>query len=140
MIQTLLNVVRQAHSVGWIHRDIKPENIFLDSTDATRIILNDWSSAAEVGVECSYIGTPLFGDKPDVFNRHIPTPSLDLRSLVRMAFCLSKQRLPPVDNNHDDAAQYWQKIANNYSQFKKALDLASEVKYDELAKLLGTLW
>jgi hypothetical protein len=44
-------------------------NIFLDKYDSSRIIIfSDWSSAALANIECDYVGTQLFGDRPGTNN------------------------------------------------------------------------
>jgi serine/threonine protein kinase len=95
MLEQLLTVLEFAHQNNIVHRDVKPENIFLDRTDHSKITLNDWSSAAKIGVNCPYQGTPLYGEK--FCQSHIPSPELDLRCFVKTAFTLSKQRPPAVE-------------------------------------------
>ena len=140
MLVTLLQVVRKTHSLGWIHRDIKPDNIYLDHDDTSRIVLNDWSSAARVNTECDYVGTRLFGDGPGANKKHTPEQCLDLRSLVKTAFCLSKQRIPTVED--DDAAvhRYWSRVKQQFPVFQKAMDLANNASYDELVELFTNVW
>jgi hypothetical protein len=140
MSVTLLQVVQKAHSLGWIHRDIKPTNIYLDINDTSRIVLSDWSSAVRANIECDYVGTRIFGDKPGPTNRHVPEQRLDLRCLVKTAFCLSRQRNPIVEDNDLEVQQYWSKIKDQYPLFRKAMDLADAVKYDELAELFRNTW
>jgi serine/threonine protein kinase len=135
MLVTLLRVVQQAHMARWIHRDIKPDNIYLDRRNTAKIILNDWSSAAEVGVECNYVGTKLFGDKPRTGNKHTPEPCLDLQSLVKTAYCLTKQRIPPVVDNDLDVQHYWDQVKDQSPLFSKAMEFARMVNYDALADL-----
>lgn len=142
MIVTLLQVIRSVHGLGWIHRDVKPDNIYFDSRDMSRIVLSDWSSAAKAGIECDYVGTRLFGDPPDIPdrpNKHVPTPILDLRSLARTAFCLSKQRLPLVDD-HSNVGQYWGNVIRDCSLFAKAMDYAGAGNYDALEHFFRTSW
>ena len=122
MLVTLLRVIRQSHRLHWIHRDIKPANILLDREDARRIILNDWSSAVRSSrTACPYVGTRLFGDRPDGNDMHTPNASLDLRGLVRTAFCLSKQRLPAAEDDFDAAQRYWDGVARDYAPFSRAM-------------------
>ena len=140
MIVALLHVIRKAHDLGWIHRDIKPDNIYFDSFNPRRIILNDWSSAVKAGIECDYVGTIVFGDPPNILGKHVPTPILDLRSLARTAFCLSKQHRPLVDDDFDAVAQYWNEVKRDYSLFALAMDLADAGNYDALENLFRTNW
>ena len=139
MIVTLLQVIRSAHNCGWIHRDIKPDNIFFDRNDARRIVLNDWSSAARTGIECFYLGTKVFGDPPNSKNRHIPTPQLDLRCLVRTAFCLSKQRLPILGEGAA-VEEYWARIGQEHPPVALAMGLADSSNYDALVEFFETKW
>lgn len=143
MLVTLLNVVQMAHGLNWIHRDIKPDNIYLARADPSRIVLNDWSSAAPANVECDYVGTRLFGDGPSANNKHRPDQRLDLRSLVKTVFCLSKQRMPTVEDNDGAVKQYWDRVAQQSPQFLKAINFADEGtadSYDKLAELFANLW
>lgn len=130
MLVALLDVVQTAHSIGWVHRDIKPANIFIDQNDTSRIILNDWSSAARLGKECSYVGTVLFGEKPYPNGRHTPEPRTDLCALVRTAHCLLRQRLPQVEGCTREAVdQYWVSIASCRPTIARALRLADNANY-----------
>ena len=67
-------------------------------------------------IECDYVGTRLFGDGPppggaaNNNRRHTPAQCLDLRSLVKTAFCLSKQRIPTVEDNDAAVQQYWDRV------------------------------
>ncbi len=143
MLLTLLKVVQMAHNLKLIHRDIKPDNIYLVSTDTSRIVLNDWSSAAPANVECDYVGTRLFGDRPGPDNKHTPDQRLDLRSLVKTAFCLSKQRMPPVEDNEEAVQQYWNGVKLQYPQFQRAMDFAdagTPSSYSDLAELFANIW
>jgi hypothetical protein len=140
MLVLLLKVVQKAHNLDWIHRDIKPDNIYLDHEDTSRIVLNDWSSAVHSNIECDYVGTRLFGDGPDANKKHIPEQCLDLRSLVKTAFCLSKQRIPTVEDNDAAVHQYWGRVKQQYPLFRKAMDLADTASYDELADLFANVW
>ena len=140
MIVAILHVIRKAHGLGWIHRDIKPDNIYFDSFNPRRIILNDWSSAVKAGIECDYIGTIIFGDPPNIRGKHVPTSILDLRSLARTAFCLSKQHRPLVDDDFDAVAQYWNEVKRDYSLFAIAMDLADAGDYDALEIFFRTSW
>lgn len=142
MLLALLQVVEQVHRLGWIHRDIKPDNIYLDHRHTAIIVLNDWSSAARTGIECAYVGTPLFGDRPHQRGRtHIPDARLDLRSLVKTALCMSKQFLPNVEDD-DDAAiqQYWTRIQQQFPTFQRALALADAIQYEALRDALAAVW
>eukprot|EP01035_Chromulina_nebulosa_P027675 gene27675-36429_t len=129
MIAILLETVQEAHSLNWIHRDIKPE-----------LFLIDWSSAARANIECDFIGTRIFGDAPNAYNRHTPDPSLDLRCLVKTVYCLSKQRMPVVRENAADVHEYWARVKYQVPLFRKAMGLADAVKYDELADLFMNVW
>lgn len=143
MLVTLLQVVQKAHGLNWIHRDIKPDNIYLDREDASRIILNDWSSAVRADVECDYVGTRLFADGPNALNRHKPENRLDLRSLVKTAFCLSKQRIPTVEDSAVAVREYWDRVKLQFPLFRKAMDLAdagTADSYDKLAELFANVW
>mmetsp|Transcript_15453 Transcript_15453/g.22689 ORF Transcript_15453/g.22689 Transcript_15453/m.22689 type:complete len:540 (+) Transcript_15453:114-1733(+) len=140
MIVTLLEVIQSVHNRGWIHRDIKPDNIYFDKDDTTRIVLNDWSSAVKRGTECDFVGTRIFGDPPDIHGKHMPTPKLDLRSLVRTAFCLSKQRLPLVEDDTIAVQQFWEGVKKDYAIFATAMELADSSNYDGLESLFRTSW
>jgi len=131
MLLTLLETVRSAHAAGWVHRDIKPDNILLDEINVSSIILNDWSSAAALNVECAYVGTRLFGDRPS--ETHVPTRQLDLRSLVRTAFCLSKQHLPPLEDNDVAVREYWDRTVQAYPLVGRAMAAANAANYENLA-------
>jgi len=143
MLVALLNVVQMAHNLNWIHRDIKPDNIYLVRADTSRIVLNDWSSAVPANVECDYVGTRLFGDGPGANKKHTPDQRLDLRSLVKTAFCLSKQRMPTVEDNDGAVQQYWNRVKLQSPLFRKAMDLAdagTADSYDKLAELFANIW
>jgi serine/threonine protein kinase len=135
MFVTLLEVVRVAHRLGWGHRDIKPDNIYLDCGDLTKIVLNDWSSAARLGEVCQFVGTKYFGDRPDEENNHIPHQRLDLRSLVRTVYCLVHQRIQDVNVDEDGAIEtFWCNVAQENFAFRQALTFADEMNYEELSK------
>jgi serine/threonine protein kinase len=140
MFVTLLKVVQQVHSLGWIHRDIKPDNIYLEEGNTSRIVLNDWSSAVRVNEECDYVGTRLFGDLRGKMKTHIPEPSLDLRSLVKTVFCLSKQQLPAVEDDDTAVARHWDTVKQNYPTFRSAMDLADTANYKALVDLFANVW
>lgn len=142
MLLSLLQIVEQVHRLGWIHRDIKPSNIYLDHRHTATIVLNDWSSAARTGIECAYVGTPLFGDRPPHRGRtHIPDARLDLRSLVKTAFCLSKQFRPNVAEDDDTGIEkYWTRIEQQFPTFRRALTLADAVQYEALREVLTEVW
>jgi len=140
MIATLVQVIQEVHSLGWIHRDIKPDNIYFDSSDKSRIILSDWSSAGKVGATCAFVGTRIFGDPPDAFGMHTLTPILDLKSLVRTAFCLSKQRLPLIEDEAVAAKQYWERVRKDYVPFAMAMDLADSSDYSAFGGFFRTSW
>jgi hypothetical protein len=59
---------------------------------------------------------------------------------VRTAFCLSKQRLPAVEDTFAAAQQYWDEVAQNYAPFSQAMWAADAVDYDELAQLFSSSW
>jgi serine/threonine protein kinase len=134
MLVDLLKVVKYAHEINWIHRDIKPDNIYIAQNDNTRIVLNDWSSASKKGVLCDFVGTWLFGDQPDINNQHKPEPCTDLRSLVRTVYCLSKQRMPLVNENAV-VEEYWKNVEDMHPLFKRAMRLADAVDYKDLETL-----
>lgn len=143
MLVTLLQVVQKAHGLNWIHRDIKPDSIYLDREDASRIILNDWSIAVRADVECDYLCTRLFADGPNALNRHTPENRLELRSLVKTAFCLSKQRIPTVEDYKVAMREYWDRVKLQFSLFRKAMDLAdagTADSYDKLAEMFANIW
>ena len=73
--------------------------------------------------------------------RQIVEQSLDLRSLVKTVFCLSKQRIPAVEDNNLAVQQYyWTQVKEKVPVFAKAMELAGAVKYNELAELFTNLW
>lgn len=143
MLVALLNVVQMAHNLNWIHRDIKPDNIYLVRADPSRIVLNDWSSAVPANVECDYVGTRLFGDGPGANKKHTPDQRLDLRSLVKTAFCLSKQRMPTVEDDDEAVQQYWTLVERQSPLFLKAMNFAdagTPNSYLDLTELFGNVW
>jgi hypothetical protein len=84
----------------------------------------------------------MFGDRPHGDEMHVPTPSLDLRCLVRTAFSLSRQRLlpPRLVNTHEQIQAYWTNIAADFPQFAIAMELATAANYDGLHEIFGTQW
>ena len=138
ILQVLLRVHRE---MNIIHRDIKPENMFLSHNGSNYdLILSDWSSAVKENKECSYVGTPLYGEKPYENRMHIPSRCLDLRCFVRTAFALSKQCIPAVENTHEEATTYWTNISSDYPQFAHAMTLASDCDYDGLSDAFNKIW
>lgn len=140
MLISILKSLQTAHQLNIIHRDVKPDNLYLNRMDNNEIILNDWSSSVEKGFTYPYEGTPLYGDPPELDGTHIPSVALDLRSFVRTAFSLSKQRIPLVENTHPTAQQYWAQVEKDYPQFQNAMTAASSENYRTLETLLLTQW
>ena len=59
---------------------------------------------------------------------------------MKTVFCLSKQRIPAVEDNNLAVQQYWTKVKEQVPVFAKAMELAGAVKYNELAELFTNLW
>jgi serine/threonine protein kinase len=133
MLQSLVGAVEMAHRRGIIHRDIKPDNIYLDKGNTGRIILN-WSSAALVGVRCRWVGTRKCADQTDDDGTYTLCRESDLRSLMRTVHCLLKQKLPQCDDSK--AKEYWDKVESNYPCFRRGMELAIEVNYEDMKKLV----
>lgn len=140
MMIDLLEVLKQVHSINIIHRDVKPDNIYFDSNNPNRIILNDWSSAANSGIACPYQGTPFFGEPKVEF--HIPTIQLDLKCLMKTIFFISHQKnYPNIDFNDSVAiTSYWDGLKNDYPQFSTAMNVAESGNYVELENILNLMW
>jgi hypothetical protein len=84
--------------------------------------------------------TRLFGDLRGKMKTHIPEPSLDLRSLVKTVFCLSKQQLPAVEDDDTAVARHWDTVKQNYPTFRSAMDLADTANYKALVDLFANIW
>jgi serine/threonine protein kinase len=143
MLMTLVNVLKHVHKIGFVHRDVKPDNIYIDRKNKQHIILNDWSSAVKMNIECDLVGTILFSDPPTTINsnKHIPLPQLDLHSFVRTVFCLTKQRLPFIEINEPrQVNEYWQSIENTYCGFEEAMILAEKLDYDNMVESFRKKW
>lgn len=112
----LLDALRVAHTYGWIHRDFKPNNVFVDQMNLSRIVINDWRSAARTDEACPFAGTVLlFADRPNAYNYHVPTAALDLRCLVRTMFCVTKQRLPWVEKvDWETLEAFWTEVEQSF--------------------------
>eukprot|EP01036_Dinobryon_divergens_P027601 gene27601-36403_t len=107
-IVQLIGIVEEVHTIcGLAHRDIKPHNIFFKSIDGGRydLFLNDWGSAANIGVESVFEGTLGFYDIPDDSERHVPTAEADLVAVVRSAYLRLFNEMPPTSS--DDIAAFW---------------------------------
>ena len=140
ILKALLCALQSAHLLGIVHRDVKPDNIYLDRSDHSRVILNDWSSAATLGKECDWVGTRMFSDAPDGRGKHIPSAALDLRSLVRTAYCLARQRYPPNSQGDGDYDEFWRSISHSYTVYEDALRFATNVNYTSLSELFESFW
>ena len=140
MMIDLLEVLNKVHSINLIHRDVKPDNIYFDSNNPNRIILNDWSSAANSGIACRYQGTPFFGE-PKV-ESHTPTIQLDLKCLVKTIFFISHQKnYPNIDfNNYAAITNYWDGLKIGYPQFATVMNVAEIGNYQELENILNLMW
>ncbi len=121
----LLQVLEEAHKKDICHRDVKPENIFKDETG--RIILSDWSSCAETGIEADWAGTEFYYQKQV---RHIPQPQDDLVALVRSVYLMTKNQQAHMDVHA---------LMENNLRWGRALELARSLDYDELRKSFNTL-
>lgn len=140
MLIAMLKVLQEAHKQNINHRDVKPDNIYLNQSDNGNIVLSDWSSSVVKGLKCQYEGIPLYGGPPETDGTHTPSVALDLRSVVRTSFSLSKQRRPLVHNTETEAKQYWTKVANDYPPFQKAMEAAELEDYQSKENLLRTQW
>jgi serine/threonine protein kinase len=92
----LLQVLVHAHSLKICHRDVKPHNMFKDPHG--RIILNDWSSAADMNQPVPWVGTEPFYQR--VNGDRCPQPVDDLVALVRSVFIMYTNSFPDGDIEH----------------------------------------
>eukprot|EP00597_Dinobryon_sp_UTEXLB2267_P014366 CAMPEP_0170121958 /NCGR_PEP_ID=MMETSP0020_2-20130122/16298_1 /TAXON_ID=98059 /ORGANISM="Dinobryon sp., Strain UTEXLB2267" /LENGTH=693 /DNA_ID=CAMNT_0010352613 /DNA_START=298 /DNA_END=2379 /DNA_ORIENTATION=+ len=126
----LLQALISAHGLGICHRDVKPQNIFKD--ELSRIILNDWSSAATTGVRVPWVGTEPFYDQQEVdeVGTHQPRPEDDLVALVRSGYMMlcSYLQCNRLDN-----------VMNCSQNWRAALKAARDCDYDELRNIFNIL-
>ena len=136
MFITLLEVLESVHRIGIIHRDVKPENILL--VGSNEIMLNDWGSAVEINLSCSYQGTPVYGEKNQ--GTHMPTRALDLCCLVKSAFTIKHQQFPPSDLSWEDIQAYWTSVSTEFPSFRSILKCAGDENYEGLKRFFSELW
>jgi serine/threonine protein kinase len=133
MAKKLVDILQVAHAMNIIHRDVKPDNIYFDRANADRIILNDWSSSVRSNQECVFAGTRLFASRP-VNGRHVPTPQLDLCSLVKTVFCFVHTKNPAVGDDWDNIEQFWASVCAKFASFTRLMQLANNCDYDGIRR------
>ena len=133
-IVQLLDVVLYVHkTINFVHRDIKPDNILL-SPDKQNIILSDWGSASDCGLEVPYQGTYGFYEKPTSWNRvHVPTFKDDLVAFVRSAFLMLFNDAAPGKN--EDLEKFWTSRLTNVQFWRDAVSASNSGDHDSLKEL-----
>lgn len=120
-IAQLIDVVQEVHRrTGLAHRDIKPANIFL-TMDKELLVLNDWGSAAPIGVPVTYEGTFGFYDSPkDQAIQHTPSVEADLIALVRTSYLMLFNESPP-STSVVDVSSFWAEKFSTSDIWKDAI-------------------
>jgi len=136
----LVRTVQNMHSAGVIHRDIKPSNLFLNPADNS-IILGDMDAAViptHQNQRFLWVGTEGYSCSIPVGSIfHIPLPKDDLIAVVRSVYALLTMDTP--DENHKIGDEYWSARMPVTSIWGRFLELAKDVKYEELAHELERL-
>jgi serine/threonine protein kinase len=131
-LSDLVTILKQAHEKGIVHRDVKPENVFLVNDT---VLLNDWGISCSISDEfIPWKGTVAYCDPPTHDDsRHCPTPSTDLRSLVRCAYAMTFLETE-VPQNID----FWTcRLASGL--WKRGMDAADALNYDALRNVFQDL-
>ena len=130
-LSDLVTILEQAHKRGIVHRDVKPENVFLVKGT---VLLNDWGISCRISEESiPWKGTVAYCDPPNHDGTHCPTPSADLRSLVRCAYAMMFQEIE-VPRNMD----FWtDRLASGL--WKRGMDAADAVDYNALRNVFQDL-
>lgn len=133
----VLDTLQAVHAQAMFHCDVKPSNIMLD---AGKAVLIDWGCAVYASEETPLglrsVGTVGYSD----FTLQMPavaSAAHDLMALVRTAFVNYTDQEPPSEQA--DANAFWTQCFHNTSLWTYAMQLAKEVKYDELKTVLGYL-
>mmetsp|Transcript_19403 Transcript_19403/g.26677 ORF Transcript_19403/g.26677 Transcript_19403/m.26677 type:complete len:463 (-) Transcript_19403:96-1484(-) len=127
----LLQALLHAHDLKICHRDVKPQNILKD--EQGRVILNDWSSAATIGVPVLWAGTEPFYDQREVVDErgtHHPRPEDDLVALVRSVYTMYVIDFPCENLEH---------VMSLSSLWRTALQYARACDYDNIRKFFNML-
>ena len=96
-----------------------------------KLILNDWGSAATIGVSVPWVGTTYFAD-PKVGTFHIPSQAQDLSSLVRSFFIVSFKKTPELKDS-------WDEMLKERKFYLELMDYASNCEYEKLKSLMSML-
>ena len=119
-----------------MHRDVKPQNIFIRSDDSS-IFLNDWGSSCALNSQQRFVGTYGYCD-PHISGAEVRcSAEADLRGLVRAAYAMYTGLSPP--NDCEAADNFWSEVLKYCNIWRRAMDYANNLQYDELRDFLFQL-
>ena len=132
----LVEPLEIAHRCHIAHRDVKPQNIFIRSDDSS-IFLNDWGSSCDLNSQQRFVGTYGYCDPHISGHAQVCSAEADLRGLVRSAYAMYTGLSPPHDC--EAAVGFWSEVLKDGTIWRRAMDCADHLLYDELRALLFQL-
>ncbi len=98
-------------------------------------MLNDWSSAAAIGISVPWVGTRGYSEELEVgLQVHFPSAKSDLIAFVRTAFAILMGIHPD-----EDYKKFWAQNMNLQQYWAALMEHAENCNYDGLRDMVASL-